>query len=102
MSGRSDDATYRTGGADIDWRESGGEVIVLARDSSLYFGLNHTGAALWKALVQGATRAELIDALLAAGATSRTTAAGEVDSFLDELEDAGLLYTGPEASTPAT
>ncbi len=83
--------TYRTGGAGVAWRETGGEVVVLDLSRSVYFGLNPTAAVLWKLLVAGATRDQLVEALVAGGADDRSRASGDADAFLAQLRSAELL-----------
>jgi Coenzyme PQQ synthesis protein D (PqqD) len=77
--------------ADLDWREVEGELIVLDLRESRYLAINRTGHALWGALVEGATRAELIDRLVDAFEVDRPRAATDVDAFTAELESRGLL-----------
>ncbi len=82
---------YRTGGVGVAWRETGGEVVVLDLARSVYFGLNPTAAMLWKLLVGGATRDQLIAALLAGGADDPVKARGDAAAFLAQLRSADLL-----------
>ena len=77
--------------ADLDWREVEGELIVLDLRDSRYLAINRTGRALWGALVEGATRAQLIDRLVDAFEVDRSRAAADVDGFTAELESRGLL-----------
>ena len=55
---------------------------------SAYFELNDTAALLWPALVGGTDDAELTRILAEAGPAD---AAADVQTFLDELQAAGLL-----------
>lgn len=82
---------YRTRGSGVAWRETSGEIVILDLDSSFYFGLNSTGARLWRTLADGATRSQLVDQLLASGAGDQRTAGEHVDAFLDALADEGLI-----------
>jgi hypothetical protein len=75
----------------LDWLEAGDEVIALDHRSASYLSSNATGSALWKLLVAGATRDDLVEQLLARFEVTRDRAAGDVDSFLGQLERAGLL-----------
>lgn len=83
--------THRVGGPDVAWRHAGEQIVVLDIKGSVYFGLNGTAAALWRALVGGATRSELVEVLVAGAPVERQRAEADVDEFLAELERNGLL-----------
>lgn len=53
--------------------------------------VNETGAFLWRMLENGAEKQELIDALLREYETDPQTAEKDVDAFLNELQDKGLV-----------
>ena len=53
--------------------------------------VNETGAFLWRMLENGAEKQELIDALLREYETDPQTAEKDVDAFLKELQDKGLV-----------
>ena len=53
--------------------------------------VNETGAFLWRMLENGAEKQELIDALLREYETDPQTAERDVDAFLKELQDKGLV-----------
>jgi len=90
------DTVYRAGGPQVAWREAGEDIVVLDVPQSVYFGLNRTGALLWRRLVAdaGATVPELVDALAASDGVPREQASTEVSTFLRDLREAGLLRTG--------
>lgn len=75
----------------LHWLESDGEVVALDEQSLLYLNANPTGALLWKALVAGTTRADLVRSLVAEFEVDEATAAQDVDRFLADLEARGLL-----------
>ncbi len=77
--------------ADLDWREVEGELVVLDLRESRYLSINRTGRVLWGALVEGATRDQLIDRLVDGFDVDRDQAAADVDAFADHLESRGLL-----------
>ena len=83
--------TYTVGGPGVAWRETGGEIVVLDLDGSVYFGLNGTGAVLWKRLVDGADGADLAALLVHDFAVPAPRAAADVEAFLDDLRQHGLL-----------
>ena len=89
--GRSGMTRFTVGGPGVAWRETGGEIVVLDLDGSVYFGVNGTGALLWKRLVDGADAAELSDVLVQAAQVPPARAAADVDAFLAELRRHGLL-----------
>lgn len=53
--------------------------------------VNETGAFLWHMLEKGAEKQELIDVLLREYETDPQTAEKDVDAFLNELQDKGLV-----------
>jgi hypothetical protein len=75
----------------VAWREVDGEVIALGLESSTYFGTNASGSVLWRRLAQGATRAELIEALMTEFGLEQGQAETDVDVFLDDLRRRDLL-----------
>jgi Coenzyme PQQ synthesis protein D (PqqD) len=77
----------------VAWREVDGEVIALGLESSTYFGTNQSGTLLWKRLVEGTTRAELIDDLMTTFDLDQKRAQSDVDAFLADLRGRGLLAT---------
>ena len=75
----------------VSWREVDGEVIALRHASSEYLSTNSTGALVWKALLPGATRAELVELLVAEFGLEPDRAGADVDAFVGTLADHGLL-----------
>jgi hypothetical protein len=75
----------------LDWREVEGQVVVLDRAGSVYLAVNATGAALWPAIVEGATRTELVRVLLDTFDVDSARAEGDVDAFVTTLSQRGLL-----------
>ncbi len=53
--------------------------------------VNETGAFLWNMLEKDADKQELIDALLREYETDPQTAEKDVDAFLKDLQDKGLV-----------
>lgn len=76
---------------DLDWREVEGELVALDLRESRYLAVNQTGKQLWSALVDGATRVELVDRLVDAFEIERSQAEADTDAFLGDLESRGLL-----------
>lgn len=75
----------------VPWREVEGEVVALDLETSSYFAVNKTGAVLWPALRQGATRGELVARLSASFGVDQATAAEDLEVFLASLREHGLL-----------
>lgn len=73
-------------------RELGGEMIVIfARDSRL-FTLNEVGASIWKAADGATPLHEIVDRVLCADYdVASTTASPDVEAFVDELVEQGIL-----------
>jgi hypothetical protein len=66
----------------LEWRDVGGEVVVLDLDDGKYFAVNRTGAVLFSSLVEGATRDALSQRLEEEFAIDRGAAEADVDAFL--------------------
>lgn len=70
-------------------------VVVATGATAVDFGgmltLNGSGAFLWNHLRNGATEAELVDALLEEYSVERPTAETDVGEFLNLLRDSGCL-----------
>ena len=49
----------------VEWRTVEGEIVALDLRRSLYLAINPSGATLWPALVEGASRDELVERLCA-------------------------------------
>jgi len=79
----------RDGG--VEWRVLEDETVVLDLRGARYFSINATGTLLWPLLADGATRAQLVDAVTQRWDVTRQAAADDVDAFCAELEAEGLL-----------
>ena len=75
----------------LEWRSLDGEVIALDTERGVYVGTNHTGRVLWEALARGATREQLVEALIHEYELERATAERDVDGFLEYVRDQQLL-----------
>ena len=75
------------------FRQLGDESVILDLQRSVYFGLNRTAGLLWPRLVAGATRDELVEALIAdeEAPLEESRAAEEIDDFLAGVEAQGLF-----------
>ena len=91
----------RVGGPGVAWRETADEIVVLDLERSVYFGLNGTGASLWRRLTSAATRADLIQHLRSQGA-AEARATQDVDDFVAQLDRYGLLSRELAGSSSST
>ena len=72
-------------------RELDGEVLVLDLRTSLYFGMTGTAARIWQLAEAGTTRDTVVETLAEEYGGSRDVIVADVDSFLSELLERGLL-----------
>lgn len=91
----NEDATsetvYRLRRDELDWVTVDDEVVVLDSKDDLYLGANPSGALLWGALHEGATRSELTGLLCDSYTIELSTAELDVDRFLQSLLERRLL-----------
>lgn len=73
------------------WREIGSQTIVLDLEASRYLGVNPTGTVLWEALVEGATRDQLLAQLRRSFDVDEERANDDVAAFLRECSRRGWL-----------
>jgi hypothetical protein len=78
-------------GEEIVWQSIEGEVVVLDLRSSLYLSVKGSGAFLWPRIVEGATRDDLVAALVARYAVPAERAGRDVDVFVAGLRGRELL-----------
>ncbi len=77
-------------------REIAGNFIVIAignavKDFNGVITLNETGAFLWKQLEKGATKEQLLEALLNEYEVDNQVAEQHIDKFIEKLTNAQLL-----------
>ncbi|HEY1358341.1 MAG TPA: PqqD family protein [Thermoleophilaceae bacterium] len=75
----------------LEWREAEGEIVALDLRTSTYVAINSTGASLWPALIEGASRDDLVSTLEQRFGLDRARAEGDLDAFLELLRDRDLL-----------
>ena len=76
---------------DLEWREIDGEVVALDTRRAEYLAVDGSGAALWRALQAGTTHGQLVESLVERYAIDAARAAADVDAFIAQLRDRGLL-----------
>ena len=77
--------------ADVVWQEIDGQAVALDLRSSRYFTINASGAALWELLADETDVPTMVAALVTTHGIDPGRAAADVDSFLSELRDNGLI-----------
>jgi Coenzyme PQQ synthesis protein D (PqqD) len=76
---------------DLAWRTVDDEMIAIDVRDSTYLTANDSGALLWQALAAGTTREALAGNLVEAYGIDADTAAADVERFLTDLRERGLL-----------
>jgi hypothetical protein len=75
----------------LQWLDADGEVVALDESSLMYLGANESGSLMWRALADGATRAQLTAQLVEVYGIDEKTARADVEAFLGDLGRRGLL-----------
>ena len=75
----------------VEWREFEEEVVAVDTRTAMYMAVNRSGSVLWPTLLEGATREELIDRLVARYGVGRGQAEQDVDEFVQALDEQELL-----------
>jgi hypothetical protein len=82
---------FRLRGDRLNWLKSDNETTAFDEAGWAYFAVNPSGTFLWERLAEGTSHQDLVDGLEAAFNVDRATAAADVDAFLAQLDEAGLL-----------
>ena len=85
------DETYSLDKSRATWHQVDDEIVVLDLNASSYLSINETGTHIWPLLESGATRNELIDSIVDAFDIDGETAGADVDIFIADLVDRGLV-----------
>jgi hypothetical protein len=75
----------------LTWHVAGDDVVVLDLQGSVYLRLNGSGRVLWERLAEGATEDDLAAALVGTYGIDLERATADVDGFLADLRQRGLL-----------
>ncbi len=78
-------------GDDLAWRTVDDELIAIDVRDSTYLSANNSGLLMWNALAAGTTREELTAGLVAEYGIDAETASQDVEAFLADLKERGLL-----------
>ena len=81
----------RLRGDDLAWRTVDAELIAIDVRDSNYLSANDSGLLMWNALAAGTTREDLVASLVDAYGIDAGTASQDVDAFLADLKERGLL-----------
>lgn len=82
---------YRLRDEGLSWRRIEEEVVAVDVPTSTYLTANDSGTVLWQALAEGATRDELAALLVDRFGLEPEAAGADVDHFLAQLREQGLL-----------
>jgi hypothetical protein len=78
-------------GDDLAWRTVDDELTAIDVRDSTYLSSNDSGLLMWNALAAGTTREELAASLVEEYGIDAGTASRDVDAFLADLKERGLL-----------
>ncbi len=84
------DVRYQLKASVLPWREIDGEVIALDLGSGTYLTGNSAGSLLWKMLAVGTTQEDLVARLVSEFEIEPQRALADVETFVNELDSAGL------------
>jgi hypothetical protein len=87
--------TLRLRSDELEWKQIDDEVVVLDGRASNYLSAGGSGVMLWKMLEAGTTLEELTAAVVREYAIDGARARADVEKFVAELSEQGLLVTGP-------
>lgn len=77
--------------SDVIWRPVDGRVVGLDLQTSRYFSLNASGTALWDLLAGDVTESQMADVLVERFGIDRQAAEADVELFLADMGENGLL-----------
>jgi hypothetical protein len=78
-------------GDDLAWRTVEDELIAIDVRDSTYLSANDSGLLMWNALAGGTTKEDLAASLVDTYGIDAGTASADVDAFLADLKERGLL-----------
>lgn len=81
---------------DVLFRELGGEAVLLDLKSQRYFGLDEIGTRIWQLLEQHRRTDAVLRAMLEEYDVEAAQLREELEGFVRELADAGLIELAPE------
>ena len=72
-------------------QEIDGEMVLLDVNSENYFGLDEVGCFIWKAIQEKQTLVAVYDSMLETYDVEPERLRSDLDEFIEQLRDAGLL-----------
>jgi hypothetical protein len=79
----------------VVYRSIQDEVIILDTRAEGYLGLNHSAAAIWKAIASRGSSSDAVALLMSEYDVSQAQAEHDVRDFLNHLIEQGLIERGP-------
>lgn len=76
---------------DVVWRDLEGEVVILNLATATYFGLEGIGNDIWRYLAEHQSTDQLVETLCAEYDVSPDEMRADLDRFLRELSEKGLV-----------
>lgn len=83
---------------DLTSADLGGEAVILDVNNGQYYGLNEVGAQILELIKEPTSVGVVVDALLEKYDANAEQLKEDVFSFLQALEDRGLIYISHEGS----
>jgi hypothetical protein len=77
--------------AGLTWLETDGELVALDEQAATYLSGNPAATLLWPELAAGATKDDLVEALLDGFEIDRARAEADVEAFVADLQARNLL-----------
>ena len=71
--------------------EVDGESVILDQNSEVYYGINEVGSHIWERVEEPRTVEELVESTSTAYDVSREECREDIEDFLTDLLDAGLV-----------
>jgi hypothetical protein len=75
-------------------RSLGEEMVLLNLESGLYYSLNSLGGFVWPYIQQGTTPSAIAEAIVSEYEVAPDVAAADLEAFLGQLAEWGLITTG--------
>ncbi len=73
------------------FQEVDGEAVLLSLDEGCYYGLDELGTRIWKLMHQDLDRDQVVAAIVAEYEVEPERARGDLDAFLSNLRESGLI-----------
>lgn len=86
---------------DVLSQEIQDETVLLDLKSEDYFGMNRVGSRVWQLIGEGKTREDMLEALAAEFEVEKEGLARDLDLFISDLAQAGLVSAADADSEKA-